>query len=757
MRYPPAVTILCLCLAGATCAGADAPDGRSVVVLVNTASPASTAVGEHYARRRGVPGSHICRVSCPTGEVISRRQFNRDVRSPLRTFLLEAGLARADESGRLHGLKVRYLVATYGIPVKIREVYTEQRLEARLHLSGPGRDEPARQQERNAAAVDSELCLVAEPDPVIAGWRPNPLFGNPRAEAPLLLATRLDGPTPAIAKGLVDAAVRAEEEGLYGVAYVDAGGPTGPMYEPGDRWMLAAASELRRAGFLTRLDTGRATLPPDMPMPRAVFYFGWYAPDVEGPMAADNFRFAPGAVAYHLHSGSARRLRRRNLGWAGPLLAHGAAATMGSVYEPYLAGTPDVGEFVRHFLAGQTFADSAYAAARQLSWMTTFVGDPLYAPFGDRAGRAARWPARWRELGEAVRAADAGKGDRARQICERRPADPLFIRVDRRIAFGRRRWHEAARLSRRLAAALDDEYASVQAYRSLADRLRGAARDRRSRCDLFGWGAARVIEANAYLDCVDRHPACEHALPAYRNALRLCGMLGAPAVKLSLWRRLAATFPGRPLGRFAGAELWARGRAKSCPVPTVGVPAVAEPPAIDGRGEDAAWKAAGRIAGLSHRVGPARAQRRIRLRCCHQRSSLFVLADVGFDRAGRSAEALELVLSPWRDAQRSARIPVRNGRTRPLRVRFAGGTVAGFVRTRHNAHGREIGWTAELRVPLSALGWSGPLKGQIWAANVVHRRTVLRFPFRAETVVRSWARPRDDPLDPACAGLLIFK
>ncbi|MFW6107661.1 MAG: TIGR03790 family protein [bacterium] len=757
MRSAPAATILSLCLAGATCAGADPPDGRSVVVLVNTASPASVAVGEHYARRRGVPRSHICRVSCPTGEVISRRQFNRHLRSPLRTFLRKAGLARADESGRLRGLKVRYLVATYGIPVKIREVYTEERLEAKLRLYGSRGDDGAGQKERNAAAVDSELCLVAEPDPVIAGWRRNPLFASPGAQAPLLLATRLDGPTPEIAKGLVDAAIRAENEGLYGVAYVDAGGPTGPMYEPGDRWMRAAARALRRSGFLTRLNTGRGTFRPDMPMPRAAVYLGWYAPDVEGPMAADHFRFAPGAVAYHLHSGSARRLRRRDLGWAGPLLAHGAAATMGSVYEPYLAGTPDLGEFARHFLAGQTFADSAYAASRQLSWMTTFVGDPLYAPFGDSSGATARWPARWRELGEAVRAAEAGEGDRARRICERRPTDPLFIRAARQNAFGRRRWHRAARLSRRLAAALDDQYASVQAYRSLAARLRAAAGDRWDRCDLVGWGAARVMEADACVECVDRYPACEHALPVYRDALRVCGMLGAPATRRSLWRRLAATFPGRPLGRFAGAELWAGGRAESCPVPTVVVPAVTAPPVIDGRGEDAAWKQAGRIAALSHRVGRARAERRIRLRWCHHGAALFVLAEVGFDRPAPSAEALELALSPWRDAQRSAHIPVRKGRTRPLRVRFAQGMVAGFVRTRHNAHGRETGWTAELRVPLSALGWSGPLKGQVWAANVVHRRTVLRFPFRAETVVRSWARPRADPLDPACAGLLLFK
>jgi hypothetical protein len=68
-------------------------------------------------------------------------------------------------------------------------------------------------------------------------------------------------------------------------------------------------------------------------------------------------------------------------GWTGAFVAHGAAATMGTVYEPYLELTPHIDIFCRRLLAGQYFCEAAYASQRGLSWMTTVVGDPLYRPF----------------------------------------------------------------------------------------------------------------------------------------------------------------------------------------------------------------------------------------------------------------------------------------------------------------------------------------------------------------------------------------
>src|SRR5947207_3540228 len=118
-------------------------------------------------------------------------------------------------------------------------------------------------------------------------------------------------------------------------------------------------------------------------MSQIAFYVGWYAQDANGPFSEPTIEFMPGAFAYHLHSLSAVSLRSKTQGWAGPMLAKGATATMGCVYEPYLAGTPDIAVFVaRWVFSGFTFAEAAYASQTVLSWQTTVVGDPLYRPFG---------------------------------------------------------------------------------------------------------------------------------------------------------------------------------------------------------------------------------------------------------------------------------------------------------------------------------------------------------------------------------------
>jgi hypothetical protein len=110
---------------------------------------------------------------------------------------------------------------------------------------------------------------------------------------------------------------------------------------------------------------------------------GWYDENVSGPSAQPTVEFMPGAFAYHLHSFSACSLRTTTHYWVGPLLAKGAAITMGCVAEPYLAGTPDLATFTgRLVFSGFTFGEAAYASQRLLSWQITVVGDPLYRPFG---------------------------------------------------------------------------------------------------------------------------------------------------------------------------------------------------------------------------------------------------------------------------------------------------------------------------------------------------------------------------------------
>jgi len=118
-------------------------------------------------------------------------------------------------------------------------------------------------------------------------------------------------------------------------------------------------------------------------MSQIAIYIGWYDMNVSGPFTRPTVEFMPGAFAYHLHSYSAHPLRSSTQAWVGPLLAKGAAITMGCVEEPYLSGTPDMTIFTaRLVFYGMSFGESAYACQSVLSWQTTVVGDPLYRPFG---------------------------------------------------------------------------------------------------------------------------------------------------------------------------------------------------------------------------------------------------------------------------------------------------------------------------------------------------------------------------------------
>jgi len=371
------------------------PAGTQVVVVYNAALPESREVADHYAKRRGVPSEQVWGLKLPTTEDLAWKDYLELLERPLLQKLERSGLWRfapaevstneptrhARGGERVADSRIRYLVLCYGVPLRI------------LHdpnLADPGAETLRPEFQKNNAAVDSELaCLpLARQSPLRTGPRNNPLYTT--TNAPLLhptnhilLVTRLDGPTPDIARALVDKALAAEADGLWGRAYFDVRNVTDPGMKPGDDWIRGAAEICRHLGFETVVDTGGDTFPPGFPMSHIAFYAGWYREHIAGPLAAPQVEFMPGAFAYHLHSFSAVTLRATNRAWVGPLLARGVTCTFGSVHEPYLGGTPDVGVFAGRFLFhGFTFGEAAYAAQPVLSWQTTVVGDPLYRPWG---------------------------------------------------------------------------------------------------------------------------------------------------------------------------------------------------------------------------------------------------------------------------------------------------------------------------------------------------------------------------------------
>jgi len=354
------------------------PEAERTIVVATDTVPESLEVARHYMKARGIPERNLCILHAPDEEVIDRETYERAIRDPLQTFLRRWGgqMAVRLPDGvvrfRLQPRRAKYLVPVYGVPVKVSG-YEDVKT---MHMS-------------RAAAVDSELALLPGPKHELVGGLANPLFGAASAEGPLLgermlLVSRLDGPTADIARRLVDDAVWAEAHGLEGRAYVDTRGLTEGKYASGDETLRRAAATLRRAGFDTEMDERPEIWPLAHPMPEAAVYLGWYAHQAAGPMTASDFRFRRGAVAYHLQSFSGASIRDPTTHWVGPLLAKGACATAGAVYEPFLSGTPRLDILMQRLVQGRSWGEAAWMAQPQLSWQMCFVGDPLYRPFGNR-------------------------------------------------------------------------------------------------------------------------------------------------------------------------------------------------------------------------------------------------------------------------------------------------------------------------------------------------------------------------------------
>lgn len=367
--------------------------GGEVVVLFNSVLPESRAVAEYYAERRAVPTNRLVGLEMPTNEVMSRADFDAKIAKPLVSTLVHRELlqirdelrpATADQAGQvlqiISAAKVRSLAVCYGVPLRILEDADHKEPQAEALAEGL---------RRNEAAVDAELTalpLLLAGQPIV-GPLANPWFGftngsqlNPAKG--VFAVGRLDGPTPALARALVDRALDAEQNGLLGRGYFDLRGVSEPPYLSGDLWISNAWTAATHYGFDTVLDTKPATFGPGFPLSHVALYAGWYETSANGPFALPQVEFMPGAIAYHLHSFSAATLRSTDLHWAGPLIARGVTATMGMVAEPFLDGTPDIGlAFARLMYGGFTWGEAAIVSQKMLSWQLAVVGDPLYRPF----------------------------------------------------------------------------------------------------------------------------------------------------------------------------------------------------------------------------------------------------------------------------------------------------------------------------------------------------------------------------------------
>lgn len=401
----------------ALCAPAGALEPKDVWLVVNKNVPASREVADHYIAKRGVPKGNVVELDLPKVEDISRTEYDAKCAAPLRAAF------------KPHKDAAKVLVTTYGVPLRVGRVLPnadEQKELATLRpelaearkklaeLEKKDKDKQADAKELAAAraevnklqarervlthaeseaSVDSELMCLWWPEYALVRWQMNPRFrfapeGANRNPA-VLLVSRLDGPTPAIAKRLVDDAIATEKDGLKGKAVIDARGfkfdpkgkDRGTGYDGYDESMREAASHLKAAGLEVELDDKPEVLKPGAAKGVAL-YCGWYS----HANFVDCCTYERGAVAWHLASSEAVTLRNEGSKvWCPNLLKAGVCATLGPVAEPYTVGFPKPAEFFGLLACGDRTLVECYADSMLFcSWMTVLVGDPLYTPFKGR-------------------------------------------------------------------------------------------------------------------------------------------------------------------------------------------------------------------------------------------------------------------------------------------------------------------------------------------------------------------------------------
>ncbi len=229
------------------CTIAAALEPNEILVIVNKDIPASEELGQYYCQRRNVPKENILALSLgkTLANSISRDNYDKNIAEPVRKRLAD----------QIPGQPIRCLLTTYGVPYKVgprgplkekqeqlkQLETTAGQYEKQLKDSQPAdvnariRKELGRVKaeidwisgRETDASVDNELSMVLFSPYELYSWQPNKLNRHSGHTEDLILTvmvSRLDGPSPQIARGLVDKAISAEKTGLHGFAYIDSRG-----------------------------------------------------------------------------------------------------------------------------------------------------------------------------------------------------------------------------------------------------------------------------------------------------------------------------------------------------------------------------------------------------------------------------------------------------------------------------------------------------------------------------------------------------
>jgi uncharacterized protein (TIGR03790 family) len=381
-----------------------------ILIVANKNVDQGVELARYYARKRNIPDANLLLLRLPAGEVCRRSIYEQQIAVPVRRFF----------EGIRPSWRIRCLVLMYGMPLKVApsepaDPEAGQALKSRegelLRLMEDRRAEddqaslPALAEELEDvrkrldqikistdqwASVDSELAVVRQADAPVGGWIENPYYLGFRDRSPtipqaaVLMVSRLDGPTAASVKRIIDDSLIAEKTGLSGTAYFDARWPMGQPsatsgYQIYDRSIHQAAQRVQQSGRMpVVLDEAETLFQPGQ-CPDAALYCGWYSLATY----VDAFNWQRGAVGFHIASSECTTLKKENSQvWCKRMIESGVCATVGPVGEPYVQAFPLPELFFGFLTEGiLSLAECYMVSLPYLSWKMVLIGDPLYRPF----------------------------------------------------------------------------------------------------------------------------------------------------------------------------------------------------------------------------------------------------------------------------------------------------------------------------------------------------------------------------------------
>jgi uncharacterized protein (TIGR03790 family) len=387
------------------CTSTSALEPNQILVIVNNDIPASVQLGQYYCQRRNVPKENILALSLGKilADSISRDDYDKNIAEPVRKRLAD----------QIPGQPIRCLLTTYGVPYKVgprgplkekeeqlRQLETTAaQYEKQLKDSNPADVNANVKKElgvikteidwisgrETEAGVDNELPMVLFSPYELYRWQPNQWNRHSGYTEGLILTvmvSRLDGPSPQIARGLIDKAMTAEKNGLKGFAYIDSRGipddKKAGSFGNFDQKLRNLAVLLRIRTTLEIKEERTEKLFEPRSCPKTAIYCGWYSLK----KYVDSFDFVDGAIGAHIASFEAIDIRDPNsTEWCPSMLVRGVTATFGPVAEPYLNAFPDPEEFFLELIEGKCLVEAFWRSQPFCSWQMMLIGDPLYTPF----------------------------------------------------------------------------------------------------------------------------------------------------------------------------------------------------------------------------------------------------------------------------------------------------------------------------------------------------------------------------------------